>query len=728
MSQSVTVVVDSAKGTARMSAPLVLGNTYDLSFDGVADESAEVVVLGLPQIAGEWEQADNPTPHVAARSDGARQLAMTTKELVEAFRWARPHAPHPFPPADPRKPVPLPGALLHGAAHPHGAVCLHFYVIGDGTTLAQGDLTLLWAPFEYDGDGNPVILQGPKGDKGEQGPQGPQGERGADAVIATSTGCVTFRVDQDPESPTYGHLFAYADNDFELYHDGNHLTPHWWLGTGSGPNDLAGHLYYTYYPADPDTAPTVCDLGSVIGPIDRTALDFLATLKDKMEASQVTTPAHNVNTGLALANAIWEALIETASRYAALALACLLPLLAFLLPGEAAAVETLGEMDPTNTVYTSQEVDQAIEDSGGGFPLKADADFAAFNATNVGGIQFAGSTNLLAYGDGTLLYGGEPVVGVADLEAGRNIVITTNQQTDVPIIALADNPTFLGNVTIVGDFSVGRTQYVNTVIHSNKTINAGTNYVATEMHTTNHVALYVTVVTNIVSTNTVHTVVEIGGNADYSRAASVLTPSFTIDNADTNLPPVLTGTGTWNLTGATVSLGMNAVTSLNGLSGAVTLVPSNNISFTTNGSSIAISASGSAERAWTTLYDSDGTAKTPTGEEPIKITTHTNDARVAWTNAETIGGRSVKVLSIGIGSVVAGVATPCIETPDGRQWVAQGRYAASGVPTHVWVPLVSGDAATLRIGMPDGRIFEMVGKYADAESNIVTHAWTEVLE
>jgi len=73
-------------------------------------------------------------------------------------------------------------------------------------------------------------------------------------------------------------------------------------------------------------------------------------------------------------------------------------------------------------------------------------------------------------------------------------------------------------------------------------------------------------------------------------------------------------------------------------------------------------------------------------------------------------------------------ATPCIETPDGRQWVAQGRYAASGVPTHVWVPLVSGDAATLRIGMPDGRIFEMVGRYADAESNIVTHAWTEVVE
>ena len=362
MSQSVTCIVDSAKGIARMSAPLVLGNTYELSFDGLAVDGARVVVLGLPQIAGEWPQADNPVPHIAVTSDETGTLAMTTKELAEAFRWARTLPPHPNLPADPRRPAPLPGILLHGPAHPHGALSLHFYVIGGGETLAQGDMTVFWAPFEYDEDGTPIIFQGPPGPKGDTGPQGPQGERGADAVIATSTGCVTLRVDQDQHSPTYGHLFAYADNDLELYHDGDHAKPHFWLGTGTNGGS-AGHLYYTYYPADSATAPTVADLGSVIGPRDRTAEDFIAALKANMEASQVTTPAHNVDTGLALANAIWTAILQTASRYAALVLACLLPVLAVLLAGAAHAevvAETLGAMAPTNTLYTAGQVDELV--------------------------------------------------------------------------------------------------------------------------------------------------------------------------------------------------------------------------------------------------------------------------------------------------------------------------------------------------------------------------------
>jgi len=32
------------------------------------------------------------------------------------------------------------------------------------------------------------------------------------------------------------------------------------------------------------------------------------------------------------------------------------------------------------------------------------------------------------------------------------------------------------------------------------------------------------------------------------------------------------------------------------------------------------------------------------------------------------------------------------------------------------------------VPMPDGRIFEMSGRYADGNTNIVTHAWEEVVE
>ena len=368
MSQPLTVTVDSAKGIAKMSGPLVLGNSYQVTYSGVPDgigETCDVVVLGVPQLTDHWE-GGNPEVRIVAMTDSAGILAMTTQELAEAFRVGPQPPPPPVPPRDPRKPAPPLGVALHGTAKPHGAVRLHFYVTASGTTLGQGDCTVLWAPFEYDGTGTPIVLQGPKGDKGDQGEKGDKGDRGSDAVIATSTGCVTFKVDTDPESETYGHLLCYADNDYELYHDADTSRPHWWLGTGTN-GGTAGHLYYTYYPADPATAPSTCDLGMVI-PADSGAA-FAARLKTELESNVGELSAINLNTAMALGNAIKNALFGVTQTVTALLLAFLLPFL--FCPGEARAdgitPSTLGDMDPTNTVYTAAQTDAAIAASTNGY-------------------------------------------------------------------------------------------------------------------------------------------------------------------------------------------------------------------------------------------------------------------------------------------------------------------------------------------------------------------------
>lgn len=382
MHQPLIVTVDSAKGIARMSGPLTLGNSYKVGYAGLTQEEAreterdpetgevtyqgpQVAVLGIPQLTEEWSEG-NPETRIAAMTDEDDVLAMTTTELVDAFRAAPPPPLPPVPPRDPRKPEPPAGVALHGKARPHGAVRLHFYVTAGGETLAQGDCTLLWAPFEFDGTGTPVVLQGPKGDKGEQGEKGDKGDRGNDAVIATSTGCVTFKVDTDPQSETYGHLLCYADNDYELYHDGDTSRPHWWLGTGSN-GGTAGHLYYTYYPADPATAATVLDLGAVI-PEDSGAA-FAARLKTELESNVGELSAINLNTAIALGNAIKNALFGVTHTATALLLAFLLPFL--FAPGEARAdgitASTLGDMDPNTPVYSAAQTDAAIAASTNGY-------------------------------------------------------------------------------------------------------------------------------------------------------------------------------------------------------------------------------------------------------------------------------------------------------------------------------------------------------------------------
>lgn len=376
MNMPLTVTVDPAKASAKLSGPLVLGNTYQLTFEGLTTDQLEanptVILLGRPQRM-EVDGGGQPTiaTNIAAMSDAGLVLAMTTQELVESFSLsAQPPQALVDLSTDARKPTVLSGEVLHGASRPHGALRLHFYVTANGVTLAQGDCTVLWAPFEYDGSGNPVVLQGPKGDKGEQGPQGPQGERGANGVIYTSTGCVTFKVDTDPESDTYGHLLAYADNDYGLYHAGNTGKPHFLIGTGTGDggNGLAeGHLFYVYYPADPQTATQHLDIGDVRGPqgpADSGAV-FAATLESELERNVGQMTAWNLNTAILLANAIKNAIFAATGHVTALLLAFVLP---FLFSGmaDAGTAATLGEMAPTNTVYTSQQVDTLMEDVGHG--------------------------------------------------------------------------------------------------------------------------------------------------------------------------------------------------------------------------------------------------------------------------------------------------------------------------------------------------------------------------
>ena len=95
--------------------------------------------------------------------------------------------------------------------------------------------------------------------------------------------------------------------------------------------------------------------------------------------------------------------------------------------------------------------------SASGFPLTNNADFASFSATNVGSIQLAGATNELAVVDGKLKYGGKSVAGVANLTAGRNIELSTNETTEAVTVATTDDVSF-GDVEVVGNLTLANEQ------------------------------------------------------------------------------------------------------------------------------------------------------------------------------------------------------------------------------------------------------------------------------
>lgn len=326
MNLPITVTVDVAKATAKLSGPLVLGNTYQVTFQGLTEAQAArhptLVILGRPQLTNQLDEGGRgvAVPTVAAMSTAAGVLALNTQEMADVFSMAG------LPPqavaeraCDARKPhAVLPGEVLHGAIRPHAALALHFYVTtqgveeagvdtsaeSNGATLAQGDCTVHWAPFEFDGNGNPMILRGPAGPVGPMGPAG----------IVAWPGCLTFQIDADPASPLYGHLIAWAENRYMLYHNGNDgqegrpLEKHFVvceIEDQPMSGMLPGHIYQIYYPEtdDPEVADhrQFCDLGDV----GASSL-FAQTLKGTMEASQHNnTSARTLNETSGKTNSLW---------------------------------------------------------------------------------------------------------------------------------------------------------------------------------------------------------------------------------------------------------------------------------------------------------------------------------------------------------------------------------------------------------------------------------------
>ncbi len=370
---------------------------------------------------------------------------------------------------------------------------------------------------------------------------------------------------------------------------------------------------------------------------------------------------------------------------------------------------------------------------GSGFPLTNDADFATFSATGVGSIQFDGSTNELDVADGRLLFGGRPID--ANLEAGHGISLTANTNTGAKVVAVTRNIDF-DNVTIFGDLNVSGTQHHNVIIRHETNVYVGvqTNYVTTEVHTTNHVYQHTHIVTR--DTNYVDEVVNVGGNVDNSKAEYVLSPVYAIDNSDTNAP-ALSATGSWDFTLAALSLGNNAVSSFNGWSGAVTLAAGSNIVFGTDSATRTLTINATVPEIDFTPYATTanlaGVAARLGGIE-TNITQHTG----AMTNyitgpeldsklADYAPASQVTVIATNLDGIVSALSNPVIETPDHKKWTMQGRYS-NGQITHVWVPYVGLHSSPIRISMPDGRIFEMVGRYADGNTNLITHIWEEVAE
>ncbi len=355
---------------------------------------------------------------------------------------------------------------------------------------------------------------------------------------------------------------------------------------------------------------------------------------------------------------------------------------------------------------------------GSGFPLTNNADFASFAATNVGSIQLAGSTNALAVEDGRLRWGGKSISGVANLKAGANIALSTNETTEVVTVATDDDVSF-GNVQVRGNLTIYGQQVINTVRRYYTNLFMGTNFIWTDVYSTNHVYTYVHEVTR--TTNHVDEVVNVGGDVDHSKAAYIATPSYTIDNADTN-NPLLAATGEWDFTLASINFGSN----LPDLSDFATQgwVESYHASHTPD-------LSGLATEFWVSSQLAGYAQKGPFEGVSNRVNTIEQDyitsSELAAELENYAPASEVSVLITNIDEIVSALSNPVIQTPDHKKWTMQGRYVGGQV-THLWVPYIGVYSSPIRVPMPDGRIFEMAGRYADGNTNIVTHIWTEVVE
>lgn len=131
--------VNTERGTISFGRKLpIAGNTYELVglpaglVFYVMDESGEVCLAK------------------SSTSDGVTTIAFNTKDLRNQFdkNW-------------------------------HEVRSFHTVVSSETTTLAEGDLTIVWNPVWTDKEtGEKYSMQGPKGDQGEPGPKGDRGDKG----------------------------------------------------------------------------------------------------------------------------------------------------------------------------------------------------------------------------------------------------------------------------------------------------------------------------------------------------------------------------------------------------------------------------------------------------------------------------------------------------------------------------------------------------------------------
>ena len=194
----------------------------------------------------------------------------------------------------------------------------------------------------------------------------------------------------------------------------------------------------------------------------------------------------------------------------------------------------------------------------GSRPLAGDVSAAGFDLTGGGVFQATNGIFRNLYGNSryaTNLAGGTVY---ADLTANQDLII-------------------LGNLLVYGS----ATNFEWTTVEYRTNVYAGTNYIYEDVYRTNvtyaYQITYVVTNTTLYATNYYTTIVNVGGSADYSLAASVLLPHLS-DGAATNpvatghwdysaaslaLPQLLlsngvaTATGTWDFTGATL-LGLPA--------------------------------------------------------------------------------------------------------------------------------------------------------------------------
>lgn len=180
------------------------------------------------------------------------------------------------------------------------------------------------------------------------------------------------------------------------------------------------------------------------------------------------------------------------------------------------------------------------------------------------GLLGSGSTNPVSVDPSILPAPAFPLSGDADCNhygvtnAGR-MQATTGVFRLLQATASSLGKATSGDLTVLGNLVVTGTTTQAHLVNVYTQVNLGTytNLITETVYTTHVVYQVVYVYTNIVSTNTVQTFVDVGGTWDATNSAWVALPHFT-DTRGGSLAAI----GAWNFAGATVA-GLDAVTASN---------------------------------------------------------------------------------------------------------------------------------------------------------------------